>query len=477
MHKMKKMETGLTFDDVLLVPQHSRVLPYEVNISSNLTNSIKLKIPILSAAMDTVTEHATAIAMARNGGIGVIHKNLSPFEQAKQVARVKRSEFYIVTKPFVISPKMKVGEVLELRKNVGISTFPVIHKGKLVGIVTKRDLRFEEDMKKEISKVMTRDLITVKGKINWTEAKNIMHKHRIEKIPILSKNGKLKGLITSTDIEKNRKYPNAIKDKKGRLVVAAAVGTNDFERARLLVEEDIDVLVVDTSHGHSQKVIDTVRRLKKMFDVQVIAGNIATGSAAKALINAGADAVKVGIGSGSICTTRIVTGVGVPQVTAIKNVAKTVKKKIPVIADGGVRYSGDIVKAIAVGADTVMIGSIFAGCDETPGKTVYLNHRKFKQYRGMGSINAMKLGSSNRYFQDQTEKFVPEGIEGLVPYKGSLKEVLHQLTGGLRSGMGLVGAKNIRELQKAKMIKITNAGVIESHPHNIKITEEAPNYP
>lgn len=476
------MKTALTFDDVLLVPQKSSVLPREVDLRTKLTRNIKLNIPLVSAAMDTVTEHATAIALAQQGGIGIIHKNLTPEKQAEEVKKVKSAEFHIVTKPRTISPETTIQEILELREMHNIASFPVVKNEKLVGIVTSRDLRFETNMKKKAKDIMSTDLITAEPKITIEEAKKILHKHRIEKLLLVDKQGKFKGMITATDIKRKEEYPNAVKDKKGRLLVGAAIGPKDFERAKLLIKADVDVLVIDTAHGHSKNVINAVEKLKEMYPkMEIIAGNVATAEATRDLIKAGADAVKVGVGPGAICTTRVISGVGVPQISAIIECAKAAKNKVPIIADGGIRYSGDITKAIAAGANAVMLGSIFAGCDETPGRIIYLYNRKYKQYRGMGSISAMMQGSKDRYMQSdirQAEKLVPEGVEGVVPYKGSIKEVVYQLLGGLRSGMGLSGTKTIEELRrKGKLIQITQASLKESHPHDITITEEAPNYP
>ncbi len=475
------MKKGLTFDDILLLPAKSNVLPRDVSLHTKLTKRIELNIPLVSAAMDTVTEANTAIAIAREGGIGIIHKNMSPAKQAEEVAKVKRSESLIVRNPLTVNPKMTLSEIIQLKEKYGYSSFPVVEKGKLVGMLTKRDFRFESNPKKKVSELMTKNVISVEKGISLKEAKKILQRHKIEKLPIVSKDGKLKGLITSTDIEKREKYPNAVKDKKGRLLVGAAVGPKDDERVELLLERDCDIIVIDTAHGHSKNVIEAVKRFKKKFDVQIIAGNVATAQATKDLIEAGVDAVKVGVGPGAICTTRVISGVGVPQITAIMDCSKAAKGKVPIIADGGIRYSGDITKALAVGADSIMIGSLFAGCEETPGKIIYLNNRKYKQYRGMGSVGAMLQGSKDRYFQSHVskkDKLVPEGIEGIVPFKGRIDEMVYQLIGGLKSGMGLIGARNIPELKrKAKILQITSASLEESHPHDIKITEEAPNYP
>ncbi len=472
---------GLAFDDILIVPAHSKVLPKDVSLKTRITPRISLNIPILSAAMDTVTEHSTAIAIAREGGMGIIHKNLAPEVQALEVEKVKRAEYWVISNPITISSADNISRIRALKKEFSINSFPVVDNGKLVGIVTNRDLLFEDDASKPVSGIMTprKELITVEKEVSYEEARQILHKNRIEKLPIVDKHGMLKGLITIADIRNRQKYPEALKDKRGRLIVGAAVGPKDDYRVKALVEKEADVIVVDTSHGHSRNVIEAVKRYKKEFGIEIIAGNVATAEGTKALISAGADAVKAGIGPGSICTTRVIAGVGVPQATAIMECVKAAGS-IPVIADGGIKYSGDITKAIACGASAVMIGSLFAGCEETPGKTVYMNNRKFKQYRGMGSVGAMMQGSKDRYFQSdviEEKKFVPEGIEGAVPYKGKIAEVVYQLTGGLRSGMGLSGSAAIEELRKnSKIIRITTAALKESHPHDVSITEEAPNY-
>lgn len=480
---MEIVGEGLTFDDVLLLPGKSDVLPKEVNINTQLTKKIKLNIPLMSAGMDTVTESRMAIAMAREGGIGVIHKNMSIEEQALEVDRVKRSEHGIITDPFYLSPVHSVSDALELMERYHISGVPITNdKGKLVGIITNRDIRFERDTTKKIDEVMTKEkLVTANTDISMDEALEIMKKYKIEKLPLVDEDFMLSGLITIKDIEKSIEHPNSAKDESGRLLAAAAVGvTQDMmDRVRALVKAKVDVIVVDTAHGHSSGVIEAVKKIKSEYpDLQVIAGNIATGEAALDLIKAGADAIKVGIGPGSICTTRVVTGIGVPQITAIMNCAKVAKEYgIPVIADGGIKYSGDITKAIACGADIVMIGSLFAGTNESPGEEELYEGRRFKVYRGMGSMGAMNAGSKDRYFQEGAKKLVPEGVEGRVPYRGPLGDVAYQLMGGLRAGMGYVGAANIKELQKkAKFIKITGAGLIENHPHDILITKEAPNY-
>lgn len=475
---------GLTFDDVLLVPAASEVLPADVDTATTLTKNITLNIPLISAGMDTVTEARTAIAIAREGGLGVIHKNLSIQEQAGEVDKVKRSESGIIVDPIFLSPEHKVSDALDLMAHYRISGVPIVdEQRKLVGILTNRDLVFEENFEQEIGAVMTKDnLIT--GPVNTTleEAKKILHKHRIEKLPLVDKNYRLMGLITIKDIEKARKYPNAAKDSHGRLRVGAAIGVGEgtLERADALVKASVDVLVVDTAHGHSKRVLDVTAILKREFGskVDIIAGNIATADAAEALIKVGADAVKVGVGPGSICTTRVISGVGVPQLTAIWDCAQVGKKyKVPVIADGGIRYSGDIVKALAAGADVVMLGSLFAGTEESPGEMEIYQGRSYKVYRGMGSIGAMKAGSYDRYFQESSQKLVPEGIEGRVPFKGTLSETVFQLIGGLRSGMGYCGTPNIKALHdEARFVRITPAGMQESHPHNVQITKEAPNY-
>ncbi|HEY5675028.1 MAG TPA: IMP dehydrogenase [Malonomonas sp.] len=475
---------GLTFDDVLLIPAHSQVLPKEVDLSTQLTATIKLNIPLLSAAMDTVTESRAAICMAREGGLGIIHKNMSPTEQATEVDQVKKSESGMIVDPITMDPDQKIYEALAVMKKYRISGVPVTKNGKLVGIMTNRDLRFETKLDQPISNVMTKDkLVTVPPGTTLEEAKYHLHAHRIEKLLVVDDNFALKGLITIKDIEKVRKYPSACKDSLGRLRVGAAVGVGaDLdERAAALVAAGVDLLVVDTAHGHSQGVIDTIAQLRKQYPaLQLMAGNIATAAAAKALIDIGVDAVKVGIGPGSICTTRIVAGVGVPQITAIREVAKiTHAAGIPLIADGGIKFSGDLPKAIAAGADIIMIGSLFAGTEESPGDTILYQGRSYKSYRGMGSLGAMKQGSKDRYFQaDETDvKLVPEGIEGRVPFRGPLSDNIHQLMGGLRSGMGYTGCRNIKELQQnGQFVRITNAGLRESHVHDVTITQEAPNY-
>ncbi|NLJ78445.1 MAG: IMP dehydrogenase [Tissierellia bacterium] len=480
---MEFVGEGLTFDDVLLLPGKSEVLPREVKTHTNLTRSIKLSIPIVSAGMDTVTEARLAIAIAREGGLGIIHKNMSIEDQALEVDRVKRSEHGVITDPFYLSPNHIVSDALELMERYHISGVPIVDEvGTLVGIITNRDIRFERDTGQKIDDVMTKENL-VTGKIGTTmdEALEELKKYKIEKLPLVDDNYKLAGLITIKDIEKSIEYPDAAKDESGRLLAGAAIGITDdmMERIAALVDSQVDVLVVDTAHGHSQGVIDAVKRIKIEYpDLQLIAGNVATAEATVDLIKAGADAVKVGIGPGSICTTRVVTGIGVPQVTAILNCAKAAKEyNIPIIADGGIKYSGDITKAIGAGASVVMVGSLFAGTDESPGEEELYEGRRFKVYRGMGSMGAMQAGSRDRYFQEDINKLVPEGVEGRVPYRGPLGDVIFQLLGGLRSGMGYIGAEDIKDLhEKAKFMKITSASLIENHPHDINITKEAPNY-
>jgi IMP dehydrogenase len=475
---------GLTYDDVLLVPAYSDVLPKDTDTSSYFTREIKLKIPVVSAAMDTVTEYQLAITIAQEGGIGVIHKNMTIAEQAEQVRKVKRSESGMIMDPVTLSESATVGDALGLMKEHKIGGIPIVKKNKeLAGIVTNRDLRFEKEMARPIVEVMSKgNLITARQGTNLTKAEIILRENKIEKLPITDSSNKLVGLITFKDIMKVKSRPNSTKDAFGRLRVAAAVGANheSLERVEALAKAGVDAVVVDTAHGHSKGVIETVKKIKQQFpELQVVAGNIATAEAAIALMKAGADAVKVGIGPGAICTTRVIAGVGVPQLTAIHDVANAVKGKIAVIADGGIRYTGDVVKALAAGASCVMMGSMFAGVEESPGETVILEGRKFKTYRGMGSLEAMQKGSKDRYFQegeDDIAKLVPEGISGRVPYKGSLAEVMYQIIGGLRAGMGYCGSKTIADLQKAKFVRITSSGIRESHPHDITITSESPNY-
>ena len=477
----KILKEGLTFDDVLLVPAKSDVIPKDVNLGVELIPSIRLLTPLMSAAMDTVTESRLAIAMAREGGMGVIHKNMSIEQQAQEVDRVKRSEHGVITDPFFLSPDHTIDDANRLMAHYRISGVPITVEGKLVGILTNRDLSFEDDYSQKIRDVMTKDrLVTAPEGTTLDQAREILRKHKVEKLPIVDDNYMLKGLITKKDIDKLLQYPNSAKDDKGRLLVAAAVGIakDTPDRAKALVEAGVDVLVIDTAHGHSRNVIEMVRTIKGMFDVPVIAGNVATPEAVRDLAAAGADCVKVGIGPGSICTTRVVAGVGVPQVTAIMDCAEEADKRgIRIIADGGIKYSGDIVKSIAAGASAVMLGSLLAGTEESPGEMEIYQGRSYKVYRGMGSLGAMAKGSSDRYFQDANQKFVPEGVEGRVPFRGALSETIYQLVGGLRSGMGYCGAPDIETLRtKSTMVKITGAGLQESHPHDVYITKEAPNY-
>ena len=479
---MRIKKRALTFEDVLLVPQHSTVLPKEVNLQTKLTKRVGLNIPIVSAAMDTVTEFKAAIAMARLGGIGVIHKNMDIETQAMQIKKVKKSESGIIIDPIFIGPDATVGAADALMEEYHISGVPVIENGQhLIGIITNRDMRFITDMSLKVSDVMTHaPLITAKEGTTLEEAAKVLQKHKIEKLPIVDDDGDLMGLITIKDIEKKIQFPNANKDEFGRLRVAAAIGVGQFDRAAALVKAGADVIVLDSAHGHSQGIIDTVKRIKKELDIDVIAGNIASADAAQDLIDAGADGVKVGIGPGSICTTRIVAGVGVPQITAIDEVAQVANKAgVPVIADGGIKYSGDVAKALAVGGSCVMLGSALAGTYEAPGEMIIYNGRQFKEYRGMGSIGAMNKGSTDRYFQEGTaaDKLVPEGIEGRVPYRGKISDVIHQMLGGLRSSMGYCGSESIPVFwEKAEFVEITSAGLRESHVHDVTITKESPNY-
>ncbi len=483
---MRITQDALTFDDILLVPDHSTVLPRDVNLQTRLTRTIKLNIPILSAAMDTVTEARLAIPLAQEGGVGIIHKNMSIEQQAHEVRMVKKYESGVIKEPITVSPETSIHDVLEITRGNNISGVPVVQGEDLVGIVTSRDLRFEKHFDNPVSSIMTpkERLVTVKEGADKDQIISLLHTHRIEKVLVVNDRFQLRGMITVKDIQKSSDYPNACKDEYGRLRVGAAVGTNSNERAEALVAAGVDVIVVDTAHGHSQKVLDSVQWVKKHYpEVQLVGGNIGTGEAALALVKAGADAVKVGIGPGSICTTRIVTGVGVPQITAIANVANALKNKdIPLIADGGIRHSGDIAKAIAAGANSIMIGSIFAGTEESPGEVELYQGRSYKSYRGMGSIGAMALphGSSDRYFQEadnRNEKLVPEGIEGRVPYKGSMISIVHQLIGGLRASMGYTGCADIETMRtKPKFVRISSASMRESHVHDVAITKEAPNY-
>ncbi|MCX5717854.1 MAG: IMP dehydrogenase [Nitrospirae bacterium] len=479
----QKIPVGLTFDDVLLIPAKSDILPSDADISTSLTKKIKINIPLLSAAMDTVTESDLAISIAREGGIGIIHRAMSAQRQASEIDKVKKSESGMIIDPVTISPDEPISEAMALMEKYKISGVPVTVKGKLVGILTNRDLKFETGLSRKVSDVMTRKkLITASVGTDLERAKAILHKYKIEKLPIVDKDFNLKGLITIKDIEKRRKYPHACKDKVGRLRVGGAIGVGEdaIFRASLLVKAGVDVIAIDTAHGHTKSVIEVLKKIKKKFNIEVIAGNVGTQEGTLDLIKAGADAVKVGIGPGSICTTRIVAGAGVPQITAIINCYSVAKKYgVPIIADGGVKYSGDITKALAAGAHSVMIGGLFAGTDESPGETILYQGRSYKVYRGMGSLGAMEQGSKDRYQQAgvESKKLVPEGVEGRVPNKGPLSQSVHQLMGGLRSGMGYCGCKNLNELrQKAKFLRITNAGLRESHVHDVIITREAPNY-
>lgn len=485
MKSEKIVETAITFDDVLLIPNKSKVLPRDVNLKTKLTKNIELNIPILSAAMDTVTESEMAIAVAREGGIGIIHKNMPIYLQVSEVDKVKRSESGMIMDPITLTSDKTIADALKLMQQYKISGIPIIDRNnKLIGILTNRDLRFEPDETQFVSDIMTKEnLVTAPIGTDLKKAEVILQKYKIEKLPVVDKQGKLKGLITFKDIQKRKKFPNASKDKFGRLRVGAAVGIAEetIERVNELVKSGVDVIVVDTAHGHSQGVINMIKKIKNDFDVDLIAGNVATPEGTYDLINAGADCIKVGIGAGSICTTRVIAGVGVPQMTAVIECSKVAANyKIPIISDGGVKQTGDVAKAIAGGADTVMLGGMFAGTEEAPGEKVLYEGRSYKVYRGMGSLEAMKIGSSDRYFQDVEDdinKLVPEGIEGIVPYKGNVSDTIYQILGGLRASMGYCGAKNIQEMKtKTKFVKITNAGLKESHPHDVKITKEAPNY-
>ena len=484
-NKSKFIGEGLTYDDVLLVPAYSEILPHQVTLSTHFSRNIKINTPIVSAAMDTVTEHELAISIAQQGGIGVIHKNMSIEHQAKEVRKVKRSESGMILDPITVDQNATIGDALLLMAEYKIGGIPVVDGvKKLIGIVTNRDLRFEKNLKKKVSEVMTKDkLVTAKEDVDLVKAENILQQHKIEKLLITDNENKLVGLITFKDIIKVKQHPFSCKDEFGRLRVAAAVGVSKdtFERIEALVNSGVDAIVIDTAHGHSKGVIHLLKEVKKKFkNLDVVVGNIATGDAAKDLAHAGADGIKVGIGPGSICTTRVIAGVGMPQLSAIMNVASALKDAgIPVIADGGIRFTGDIPKALAAGASSVMMGSMFAGTEESPGETIIYEGRKFKSYRGMGSLEAMQKGSKDRYFQeneDDIKKLVPEGISARVPYKGTLKEVMHQLIGGLRAGMGYCGADNLESLKGAKFVKITQSGMVESHPHDVAITREAPNY-
>ncbi|STQ83940.1 IMP dehydrogenase [Helicobacter fennelliae] len=479
---MKIIKKALTFEDILLIPAYSEVLPKEIDTSSKLTKNITLNIPFVSAAMDTVTEYRTAIAMARYGGIGIIHKNMPTELQVEQIKKVKKSESGVIQDPIFIQANRSLADAKIITDNYKISGVPVVDDyGVLIGILTNRDMRFENDLSREIGDVMTKmPLVTASVGVSLEEAQQIMHKHRIEKLPLVDNNNILKGLITIKDIQKRIEYPNANKDSMGRLRVGGAIGVGQLDRAQSLINAGVDVIVLDSAHGHSKNIISTLEAIKNTMNIDVIVGNVVTSQAATDLIKAGADAIKVGIGPGSICTTRIVAGVGMPQITAIEDCAKVASKLgIPVIADGGIKYSGDVAKALAIGASSVMIGSLLAGTEESPGDLVLYQGRQYKSYRGMGSIGAMTKGSADRYFQEGTaqDKLVPEGIEGRVPYRGKIGDVLHQLVGGLRSSMGYIGASNIQNLwEKAQFVEITAAGLRESHVHDVDITKEAPNY-
>jgi IMP dehydrogenase len=482
LYRNKFAREGVTFDDVLLIPAKSRVLPSEVDVATILTKKLRLSIPLMSAGMDTVTESRLAIAMAREGGIGVIHKNMTIEKQAAEVDRVKRSEHGVITNPFHLSPDHTINDAAALMERYRISGVPITVKGKLVGIITNRDLRFEQNFDRLIKDVMTKDrLVTAPVGTTLAEAQEILQRHKVEKLPIVDEKFMLKGLITIKDIEKAIQYPRSAKDANGRLLAAAAVGiaSDTFDRVRSLVRAGVDVIVVDTAHGHSVGVLKTVEKIKREFpQVDMVAGNVATAEGTRDLIEAGADAVKVGVGPGSICTTRVVAGIGVPQVTAIYDAAAAATPhNIPIVADGGIKYSGDITKAIGAGADVVMIGSLFAGTEESPGDIEIFQGRSYKVYRGMGSLSAMKEGSKDRYFQEEEQKLVPEGIEGRVPYRGTVADTVYQLMGGLRAGMGYCGVRDIAELKtKTRFMRITSAGLRESHPHDVHITKEAPNY-
>jgi IMP dehydrogenase len=482
--KVREIRESLTFDDVLLQPAYSDFLPREADLSTRLTRELRLRIPLVSAAMDTVTEAEAAICMARNGGLGVIHKNMSPAAQAAEVRKVKKSESGMIVDPITVGPEDTLEHVVELMRRYDISGVPVVDGGRLIGILTNRDLRFQLDLKQRVSAVMTTGLVTAPVGVTMDDAKDLLNRHRIEKLLLVSESGSLEGLITVKDIEKRQNFPNAAKDRMGRLLAGAAVGVGDDrdERAAALIEAGADVLVLDTAHGHSRRVLDSVRWVKQHWpSVQIIAGNVATADGTRALIDAGADAVKVGIGPGSICTTRIVAGVGVPQITAIMDCVEAARDaNVPIIADGGIKYSGDLVKAIAAGAEVVMIGSLFAGTSESPGEVVLYQGRSYKSYRGMGSLGAMSRGSGDRYGQDgikESRKLVPEGIEGMVPFRGPLTDNIHQLVGGLQAGMGYCGTRTIEALRAdAQFVRITNAGLRESHVHDVYVTKEAPNY-
>jgi len=475
--KRLRRKIALTFDDILLVPRRSSVIPKDVDTKTRLTKRISLNIPIMSAAMDTVTEFQMAIALAQEGGMGIIHKNMPVEKQAEEVGRVKKSESWIIRNPLTVAPDDTLARVWEVTQKTGVGSFIVVENEKVVGILTSRDMWFKTDPNEKVRNMMTKNPILTR-RADLVEAVEIMNKHKVEKLPIVDEKGRLKGLITFADLKKTQKYPHASKDREGSLMVGAAIGPFDTVRAEALIKAGVDILTVDTAHGHSENVIRMVRQLKKAHDIDIIAGNVATAEGTRDLIAAGADAVKVGIGPGSICTTRIVAGIGVPQITAVQECSEAAeKRKISVIADGGIRNSGDIAKAIAAGASVVMVGSLFAGTEEAPGEIVHLGGRKYKKYRGMGSVKAMQLGSKDRYGQSEAVKFVPEGVEGVVPYRGNVGEMVFQMVGGLRSSMGYCGCASINEMKrKARFIRVTKEGVEESHPHDVIITEEAPNY-
>jgi len=473
------IKTGLSFDDILLVPSKTDLMREEVDTSSQLTENIKLKAPILSSPMDKVTGSEMAIAMAREGGLGIIHRNLDTEQQVNMVKKVKRSENWIIRNPETISPDIIAEKAKRIMDEENISGLPVVKGGKLIGIVTKRDLRFETELSKTVEEVMTSDLITADPDTEIKEAKSILNENKIEKLPLVDDEGRLKGLITVRDIEKKKHHPQATMDENGQLMVGASVGPSEFDRTEALVDAGVDLIVVDTAHGNSKNVIDATRDINESFDVGLMSGNVATGDGARSLIDAGADSIRVGIGPGSICTTRIVSGIGVPQITAIRNVYEEAQEEgVTVVADGGIRYSGDAAKAFACGADAIMIGNMLAGTEEAPGRIVFRGGRKYKEYRGMASISALEKREKNRYNQDfeSREEYVPEGVEGLVPYKGSVSEVVYQMIGGIQSSMGHLGAENIKEMRNAEIYKITEGGKRESHPHNVEITEDTPNY-
>jgi IMP dehydrogenase len=475
--KRLKRKIALTFDDVLLVPRKSGILPKDIDTRTKLTKNIFLKIPIISSAMDTVTEFRLAVVLAQEGGMGIIHRNMPVEQQAREVEKVKKSESWIIRDPLTLSPEDRIAKAKEIMEKTGISSFIIVDRGKVVGILTNRDLWFKTNMSERVRSAMTKNPITIR-RPDVREAMKIMNKYKIEKLPVVDGSGALKGLITTTDIEKSKRFPNSAKDREGRLMVGAAIGPFDIKRVDALAKAGADAIVIDTAHGHTENVIRTMRQIKKAHDIDVIAGNVVTKEGTRDLIAAGADAIKVGMGPGSICTTRIVAGIGVPQITAIQECAEAAdRQKIAIIADGGVKNSGDIAKAIAAGASAVMIGSLFAGTEEAPGEVVYMGGRKYKRYRGMGSVKAMQAGSKDRYGQGEASKFVPEGVEGVVPYRGNVSEMVFQMVGGLRSSMGYCGCSTINEMRKkARFLRVTKEGIRESHPHDILMTEEPPNY-